>query len=359
MGNEEPGRLPGRLLWQLLAALLIATLSTLAFAPDQSKAAGGQALFTLAPARYKPGDAASRPYLILQTAPGASLTEAFRVTNIGTASGTARLYPVDATTGQTGGVVYLQQANPRRDVGAWIGLDVQTVVLAPGESRLLTIHLQVPANARGGDHVGGIVAEDARRNTGVESTQIHISVIRRTIMAVQLKLGGPLRAQLAATDVSVGGANRYQAVLLGLANEGTVLLTPQGRLQVFDAFGQQRMDASFKLDTFLPQTAIHYPVYVQKRALEAGTYNAMVALTYGQNQTISYRASFAVTPQQLQQIFGSPALQAPGSGISARTPSLFWYVVAALVLLLGGSQGIFFWRGSSSTRAEKRKRGSG
>src|SRR3954462_6921381 len=72
-----------------------------------------------------------RGYFIYTLAPGATKTGAVIVSNTGTASGTGKLFPADATTGKTSGTVYLTDQKPVR-AGAWITLDQNELTLAPG-----------------------------------------------------------------------------------------------------------------------------------------------------------------------------------------------------------------------------------
>src|SRR5438045_2971522 len=75
---------------------------------------GGQANFGLEPVLYDPSNPLTASYFIFDSKPGIVLKSSVRVSNTGTARGSANLYPVDATTGQTSGAVYLNQNDPRR-----------------------------------------------------------------------------------------------------------------------------------------------------------------------------------------------------------------------------------------------------
>ena len=91
-----------------------------------------------------------------------SRDDRIRVVNTGGRTGTAYLYAVDATTGQTSGAVYLSRQSPKRDVGAWIRLSQSNVTLAPGKNAVVDYTIRIPATVRPGDHLGGIVAENSQ-----------------------------------------------------------------------------------------------------------------------------------------------------------------------------------------------------
>jgi WxL Interacting Protein, host binding domain/WxL Interacting Protein, peptidoglycan binding domain len=267
---------------------------------------GGQANFGLQPVLYDPSNPLTESYFIFDSKPGIVIKSSVRVTNTGTARGSASLYPVDATTGQTSGAVYLNQNDPRKDVGAWMTIGALQVTLNPGQSQVVSFQVTVPTTVRPGQHLGGIVAENLTQSSSSQkNSAIQIKVRNLTIIAVQVNLPGTAVEQMAGTGVQAGGQNGYQQLLLGLSNTGTVMLKPSGTLQVANAQGQVVKNISLKLDTFLPQTAINYPVAITGQALGSGDYQATLTLTYGHGQTLHYTTKFTITQQQITQTFGT------------------------------------------------------
>jgi hypothetical protein len=278
---------------------------------------------------------ARAPYFIFNGGAGATLTGEVRVSNTGRGAGQALLYAVDATTGQTSGAVYLGHEAARRGVGAWITLARPSVTLAPGASARIAFRVVLPANVTAGEHLGGIVAEDAKLHTGASvhhgKGSFHFSIRDLTVIAVQVEVPGPRRAEVSVTGVSTTGSSGYQSLLIGLSNGGNTMLKPQGRVIVTDAGGHRVMDGTFLMDTFLPQTAIDYPVPVRGHALPAGRYRAAIALRYAGGRTHS-DLSFTISARQAQQVFKAPGTLAPPAG---RTSSLSPVVIAALGVLAG------------------------
>ena len=334
--------------------LFIVILGVLLEAPlglsSIAHADGGGPEFGLQPVLYDPSDPLTKSYFIFDSKAGVVLKSRVRVTNVGTARGSVSLYTVDATTGQTSGAVYLNRNDPRNDVGAWVTLGMQHLTLDPGQSKIVSFQVNIPSSVRPGQHLGGIVAENltqlsstpasnANGNTGT----FQIKVKNLTIIAVQVNLPGTPVEQMAATAIQAGGQNGYQNLLLGLSNTGTVMLKPYGSLQVTDAQGQSVVNQSLRLDTFLPQTAINYPVYIKGPALVPGDYQAVLTLMYGHNQFLHYTTKFSITQQQVTQVFSSPQTQPPlglPGGDLLGLP--LWVVILAgggliLLLLLAGN----------------------
>lgn len=276
--------------------------------------AAGSANFTLQPATFDPANPLSRAYFILSGKPGTTLQNGIVVANKGTATGTVNLYPVDASTDQTGGIVYLGQDAARRATGAWIKMSISQVTLAAGQSKVIPFQVIVPANVQSGQHVGGIVAESTQQNTSTKDSKIHVTVLSRRVVAVEVNLPGPQIEQLQATGIQVAGSDNYEILKLGLSNTGTLLFKSAGTLKVYDQQGKLLQNLNLSLGSFLPQTSITYPAYVQKKALGAGTYTASVMITYGHGHLLRYSTTFAITDQRVQQIFHNNApLSAPGT----------------------------------------------
>ena len=308
-------------------------------------ASGGQANFALQPVLYDPSNPLTESYFIFDSKPGVVLKSSVRVTNTGTATGSASLYPVDATTGQTSGAVYLNQNDPRKDVGAWMTIGTSQVMLNPGQSQVVSFQVVIPGTVRPGQHLGGIVAENLTQSSSSQkNSAIQIKVRNLTIIAVQVNLPGTPVEQLTGTGIQAGGQNGYQQLLLGLSNTGTVMLKPSGTLQVANAQGQVVKTMSLKLDTFLPQTTINYPVTISGQALGAGDYQATLTLMYGHGQTLHYTTRFTVSQKQLTQTFGNTANKTqapPGFGNSSGGLPLW-----QLLLIAGGGLSLLWGAGN-------------
>jgi hypothetical protein len=294
---------------------------------------GGQANFALKPVLYDPSNPVTQSYFVFDSKPGIVVKSSVRVTNTGTARGSVSLYTVDATTGQTSGAVYLNHDDPRKDVGAWMTLGARQLTLNPGQNQVVSFEVAIPSKVRPGQHLGGIVAENLTQSSSQQNNSaIQIKVKNLTIVAVQVNLPGTSVEQLVGTGVQAGGDNGYQQLLLGLSNTGTVMLKPSGSLQVANAQGQVVKNVSLKLDTFLPQTAIDYPVAITGQALGPGDYQARLTLTYGHGHSLHYTARFTITQQQITQTFGSTASKTqlpPGFGDGPSGLSLWQMVLVA------------------------------
>lgn len=338
-----------KLLFSILCcAALFAGMSGVSFASSMQSVASAPS-FSLQPVSSDSSKPATQSYFVINARQGTLVQEQIRVTNVGKAEGTVKLFPVDTQTGETGGIIYLSQA--QHDIGSWITLAAQQLTLSPGQSQVVPFQIAIPQKVRPGPHIGGIAALGAVQQgstTTINKSHFQINTQQQAIIAVELNLPGPQTEQLVATGIQAGGQNGYQQLLVGLSNTGTLMINGYGSLQVRDANGTQLRNLNVNFGTFLPQTNITYPASVQGKALGIGTYQAMLTLHYGRNNALNnvlyYQTTFTITQDQLKQTFPNIPLQAP-SPINSFLPLWAIILIGVLaVLVIAGGSGLIFWR---------------
>lgn len=287
-------------LFALGAAIVLLT------APHGAAAQSEGAAFTVGPARYDPDRPATRSYFVYDVEPGRSFHDELRVINTGDQPGVVRLYPVDATTGQNSGPVYLQADAQRRDVGGWITLDVRELRLEPGEEQLAGFSVAVPAGARAGEHLGGIVAEGATVTSASAESNFAVDLRIRSVVAVQVNLPGPRVDKLGAAGLSTAVRNGLQVVVVSLRNEGTHLAKGAGSVAIFAASGEQVALVPLRFDSILPGDMLNLQAPVPGQALGVGRYRAALTLTAdGQGEPTMLTSHFDVTPAQVETIYAA------------------------------------------------------
>jgi hypothetical protein len=226
-------------------------------------------------------------------------------------------------------------------------LERDTVTLAPGEGQMIPFVVNVPGNARSGQHVGGIVMvplneEAASQTTSQDEVSFQVEVKTRTGVAVQVNLPGTPIEKLDVLGIDLGGQDSHQIMYLNLRNSGTQMVKTTGSLRILDAQGQDLQNIRFDIGTFLPENEIEYPVHVVGEALPAGSYTADLSLRYGETvQIYRNQLAFDISEADNIQIFeGREALASP---LAAQTNQLIssrplWEIIAigGLGLLLAG-----------------------
>jgi len=322
----------GRPLRRRAPAVLAVTIGLLAaVAPGTVRAAGPTVSLTPV------GPAGGKGYFVYSARAGARITGQVAVVNTSTARGTVLLYPVDATTGQTSGAVYLSRARPRRDVGAWTRLPTRRVVLGGHGRALVTFVVRVPHGVRGGQHLGAIVAQPVTplHRYGVKSG-FHINVQALTVLALQVNVPARPVQRMMVNGCRVGGPHGYQTIFIGMGNTGNQFVKGSGSLTVTSAAGRQLKRQSFAVDTFLPRTAISYPVVLTGRPLGPGHYRAAVSLTYGSGRHLGRGLGCTVSSHSIVQVFGAAnAAQVTRAGGGSGPSPLVIVLGGAALLALG------------------------
>ena len=285
-------------------------------------------------------------YFVYSLAPGAVQQGGVIISNTGTATGTVKLFAADATTGRTTGTVYLTDRKSSK-VGAWISLSLSSLTLKPGQHRTVGFTVHVPSNQKAGQWVGGVVAETSRQVSGPKSKQkasVQIKIRDLTIVAVQVNIPGPPVIGFTIGGVKTGGQRGFQEVVTHIANTGNVLVKPTGTVTVLDKQGKTLQILTFKMDTFLPETAVDYPLLL-KKALPAGDYTANVRLSIpgvsgAAAKVVTGHEAFSVSKEDVKQVFTSAAPQKPppgatgANGSSSKTPWALIGAAAGVVVVL-------------------------
>ncbi|MBA2394273.1 MAG: DUF916 domain-containing protein [Ktedonobacteraceae bacterium] len=277
-----------------VVVLIMAVVLVEALSVSIVHAIGGQAAFEINPVFSDPNNPVTTSYFVMNAQPATHQQNSIRVTNIGSQSGTVNLYPVDAFTAAAGGTTFHTRTDARIDVGAWITLSRRQLTLAPSQSQIVPFRLTIPSHVRAGQHVGGIVVDNTALQT-FTSKNVPIKLQQLRIIAVQVNLPGTAIEKLVVTGIHPGSAGIYQRLLLGLSNAGNMMVKSSGNLQIFDSNGHLLQNQALQLDTFLPQTSINDPIYIQHRALSIGQYKAVLTLIYGHNQHLHYTTMFTIT----------------------------------------------------------------
>ena len=267
-----------------------------------------------------------RGYFIFPLAAGTAGTGAVIVSNVGTASGTVKLFTTDATTGRTTGTVYETDRTPTR-AGSWITLDSTSVTLAPGANRQVGFTVHVPSGTPPGEWVGGIVAEASApvaTSNPQQKANVQIKIRDLTIVAVESKVPGPKVVDFRIGSSRPGGRSGFQQLFVRFASRGNVLLKPTGRVLVLDSGDKLVQRLPFTMDTFLPQTAIDYPILL-KTALRAGTTTRRSRCASRGGKVLTATRPFTISQANVKQVFTSASpTQSTSSGSSSTRRSSPW-----------------------------------
>jgi Bacterial protein of unknown function (DUF916) len=330
-------------LWLSMLTLIIALFLIEVRSLPLVYADDGPPAFDIRPLYTDPHNPLTRAYFIMNAQSTTHVeNNSLIVTNVGSATGTVNLYPVDAFTAATGGIVFRARTDARLDVGTWIKLSQQRVTLGAGQRQVVSFQVIIPPHVRSGQHVGGIVAELTALQT-FSAKNVHLHVQQLRVTAVQVNLPGTPIEKLVATGIRPDNSSIYQRLQIGLSNVGNMMLKPFGSLQISDLSGHQLQYQALRFDTFLPQTSITDHLYIQHKALPVGKYKASLILNYGHKQQLYYTTVLTITSSK--KTFSSAIASLVSLGDTQAFLSIFspWQLALGGFILLLLLCGLSFW----------------
>jgi hypothetical protein len=301
-------------------------------------------------------------YFELKGQPGEVLSDAVVVSNPGNVPVKLLVYSVDASTGQQGGINYLTNTDPRKQVGAWVTLGSDTVELAPQKQITVPFKLTIPKDAKPGQHLGGIAVQladiqgPATKAANQNDASMGVKTVTRALTAIQVSVsGGTEVPMLKITGAEVIKFNGENVLSLGLQNDGNSLIQPKGEVTLTDSGGKVVVATTITLNSILPQDSIAYPVPGNLPA--GGTYKVHASLDFGGSAPAVYDGQVEVKAQPVATVAAkapavspvSTATTAPSSDNNSVLIGILIGVTAVLsVSTLGLGGYVLFGRGKKS-----------
>ncbi|HVE99060.1 MAG TPA: hypothetical protein VNA12_07760 [Mycobacteriales bacterium] len=218
----------------VLSALLVASLGTAPVAaqtppPSEPPEPTG---VTLIPKTGSPGISTSGTHFEFGLVPpGRAIKGQLLARNIGDETESAILYGADATPARGGGFGFTTNEETPRLVGAWLRLDRDRITLKGKETATIGFELVVPEGAPGGEHVGGLILQDAEpTSTGAVAIGTRIAV--GVYLTVQGGSAQALRPSITITKLRAPVSGGEACPTLGYTNTGTAVLDPTAEIVV-------------------------------------------------------------------------------------------------------------------------------
>jgi len=283
--------------------LTIVLVCGLFFAVAQAAGAQGSS-FSLLPYSAESEETLARLDYSLDA--GQSATGAVLVTNLGDEEAELSLLAADARTSTQGGVAFPDSTEPVSAAGAWISLSASQFRLQPQEERVIPFTINVPADAREGEHWAGILLElaslDTSRPADFPEGQIYVAVRFRKALNVRLTVPGPVAVEFeiaSAEHVFEGGQSVFQVELRNRGNVPTEMAG--GTLEVMDGSGHVIGTLPIKINgKFLAGDTVLYPARFEE-PLPEGRYSARVVMAFGGAAPATWQSTFEVTGEAAEE----------------------------------------------------------
>jgi len=331
---------------RIRSVIAVAFLTALTLATAGPASAEGSTSFGLKPARSGTG------YFTYSLERGESVSDEIVATNQGESNVTLKLYTLDARTATNGGVIFPGgEGSPKIGSGAWISLSISRVTLEPGASVTIPFTFTVPSDARIGEHVAGIVAQNAEATTGTaQDGQFVVQLVQRAAVPIWETVPGPAVTDLqvaSITHVVEGGSSSFDVRLSNAGN--TSIDGADGGLKVQDRTGASIGALPIRITgKFLAADTVVYPVRFDD-LLPPGEYSVAVSIDFGGPRPATREYDFSVlkeeassAPEPLNRGFTLPtrvaSTEEPGQQAARDTvPSA---AVTLVVLLVSA---VFVW----------------
>lgn len=302
--------------------------------------AEGPFVFGIQPSSGSSVSTASRPYFTFQLEPGGHAQDSLTIVNNGDSPITLKLYAADGVTAINGSTAFASSGETRSSVHTWLSTDVTDIALSPGQVANLPFHVEVPADARPGDHVAGWVVE-APPKPG-SSGGFAASVVERAGVAVVIRLPGPTQQALVLGGTCLNqetGSNYFET---GVRNDGNVLTTGSGSLTLArKGSGEEVFSRPAELGNVVPKDGT-------LMRLDApfdpgpGEYVATVRLSQPDGRMVESRSEITITEKKTNGCVAvAPAQDVPQRGIpllgelpGGGTPWLVMFALAAILVML-------------------------
>ncbi|MEO6728871.1 MAG: DUF916 domain-containing protein [Candidatus Dojkabacteria bacterium] len=263
-----------------LLLLMLVSLNFVAFKPAHAQTAGDQ---------VKSGFSISPPSFDIKANAGDKLTNTIKVENTSTQPITLTAKVQNFVAYGNEGQIQLTTVDSVYSISTWITFVNEEITVEPGEVKLFSYIVTVPANAQPGSHFGSIVLSTSASSSAANSA----SVIQEIGSVVLIKLPGDVLES--AKVKSFGTASSYYTeptVTLNalLNNTGSVIVQPVGKITVSDLFGNTVQTIDITGKNILPGSD---RIFDQKFDFEkVGFFKAKLELTYGSSKTLTAETSF-------------------------------------------------------------------
>ena len=224
--------------------------------------------------------------------PGESTTDEIVATNSGDANVTLRIYTLDAHSSSNGGLIFPGgEGSTNPGAGAWLSLSISQVTLEPGAEITVPFTFTVPLDATAGEHVAGIVAENAEPITS--GPNLTIPVVQRAAVPIWETVPGPITTGVEIDSVRYATTGGEPAFDVEMTNTGNISLdSVVGTLQIADQAHAPVCSLPVEVNgKFLAHDTIVYPVNVDQ-ALSPGRYRVVATVQYANDGFASWGCFF-------------------------------------------------------------------
>jgi hypothetical protein len=274
---------------------------------------------------------ASGGWYLLTGEGGASFSQSVTVTNTNSHAVEAHIDAADGLTSDHTGTQLTKPGNAVTATGRWITVSTPVVTLQPKEVRNIPFTVLIPKGTSAGQYLGGLniyvpltthsVAPPAPKN----GASLTMDMQFVDSIGVEVDVPGPRAPKLLVSAATPSASP--QGIVLGLhmANEGNAFAHGTAVVRVADT----NTDKTFNVETFVPGTAIVYPM-IWTKSVVPGSHKVQVDITYEGGRRTTWSGVVNVDGAALGAALRNVQLRN-----KKNSDSFPWLLLVAALLLLG------------------------
>jgi hypothetical protein len=167
----------------------------------------------------------------------------------------------------------------------WTFFDQPQIKIASGAGTIVKFELKIPSSARPGGYFGGLVFRKKYADPNLQLTELGRSLL-------YLRVAGPVEQVVDLCGFETE-KKFYQSgpvsFKLCLKNAGQLFWRPEGKVLLYNSFGQKVAELKLRENNLLPGESLETPLWWDRKLLW-GKYRAVLTLTNGQTNVVSFWA---------------------------------------------------------------------
>jgi len=232
----------------------------------------------------------NQSWFVFNKNPGESIEDIATIKNFGDEAATVQIYPVDATTSQSGSFILKFEHEDQDGIGEWTTMSSTSIQVKPGERIDVPFIINVPKELSPGQYIGGIVIEYGPKKTGEPEAscagqtncgQSTVSVKTRIGSRIYLSIPGKAKEDIQINDfryfTSLSGQPRFKFTI---ENNGNVTYQPQAEITIRDGSGKIYDSFIHSLGNSMPGTTVEPIVNWEKTRPLLADFTATAKVTF-------------------------------------------------------------------------------
>lgn len=207
------------------------------------------------PANPDPNNDRTKSIFIYRLSPSQSKQDGVRVVNNSNETKTIELYSTDSELASGGSFACKQKDNDKKNVGSWIRLNKNKVILAPTASEVVTFSVNVPGETSVGEHNGCLVIQEYNKSPVNSGTGVQLSF--RSAIRVAVTVPGEIKKDAEFNNILIKKEAQKYILTAQLYNKGNVSLDTDVQVSVKNGLNRK-----------VYQNGGVYPLLAQKQPVE-------------------------------------------------------------------------------------------